>query len=205
MQTSRQVTQAELARALGVTRQAISDLVARAVLTMDAAGRIDLDQARATIAERVRPSGKTAAAAAPLAPPPPPQPAPISATFAAAPQPQPAETSMNYHVARTLREASEASIAQLKLRQLTGDLIQRDPATQATFTAFRQLRDALQTMGRNLAPKLAALHSDSHAIEHAINAAVSDVLGSFQRKTLPSLAARMGNSADATATIGARP
>lgn len=198
--TRANATQAELARLLGVSRQAIRKHVASGKLTPDADGRLVIEDARHALAEQVRLSGKTNTAAAQQAALPPQQSsAPAPAAMPAQPGP------MSYHLAKTLREATEANIAQIKLQQMQGNLIQRDPATQATFTAFRQLRDALQPLGRNLAPKLAALQSDTHAIEQAITVAVADVLSSFKRKTLPSLAARMGNSADATATIGAMP
>ncbi|WP_230690847.1 hypothetical protein, partial [Streptococcus pneumoniae] len=70
------VSQASLARALGVTRQAVHDLIRRGVLVPDADGRFDVDRSRAQIADRVRPSGKTASAAAAMGtnpPPPPPE------------------------------------------------------------------------------------------------------------------------------------
>lgn len=149
----RKLTQAELARTLNVSRQAIGDLVARGILVVDETGRVDEADARARIAEQVRPSGKTAAAT-------------TAGSHAKQAQSE-GQTSMNYHVARTLREATEASIAQIKLRQMSGELIAREPATQATFTAFRSLRDALTTLGRNLSPRLAALNSDSREIGRA--------------------------------------
>lgn len=195
--TCTHATQAELARLLGVSRQAIRKHVAAGKLTPDADGRLVIDDARHALAEQVRLSGKTNAAAAQQAALPPQQ----------APAPEPVKATsgpMSYHLAKTLREATEANIAQIKLQQMQGNLIEREPATQAVFTAFRQLRDSATGLSRNISPKLAALGNDSHAMERLIAAAIAEVFTTFQRKTLPRLAARLGNSADASSTAAAR-
>ena len=56
------LSQAALARELDVSRQAVNDLVKRGILPIDKDGLIDVELARHAIANRVRPSGKTAAA-----------------------------------------------------------------------------------------------------------------------------------------------
>jgi predicted DNA-binding transcriptional regulator AlpA len=60
--TAHRVKPAELARMLGVSRQAIHDLIKRKVISRDGDGLIAAEMARIAIANRVRPSGKTAAA-----------------------------------------------------------------------------------------------------------------------------------------------
>lgn len=105
------VRQAELARRLEVSRQAIGDLVARGILKVGEDGLIDVATARAAIAANVHPTAKTAAAARPEPPEtPPPPPA------------QTKPTALDYHGARTLREYTEAQRAALKLRQELGEL-----------------------------------------------------------------------------------
>jgi len=101
------VRQAELARRLEVSRQAIGDLVARGILMVGADGLVDVDSARSAISANVHPTGKTAAAARPAEGPPPDAPKP---------------TTIDYHAAKTLREYTEAQRAALKLRQELGEL-----------------------------------------------------------------------------------
>ena len=58
----RKLTESGLARELGVSRQAIHDLVKREILTKDKDGLIDVEMAKIALANRVHPSSKTAAA-----------------------------------------------------------------------------------------------------------------------------------------------
>ena len=67
--TVRRVKPAELARELGVSRQAIADLIRRGVLSQDADGLLDHELARVALANRVRPSSKTAKALTSAPPP----------------------------------------------------------------------------------------------------------------------------------------
>ena len=105
--TGERVRQAELARRLEVSRQAIGDLVSRGVLTIGSDGLVDVDAARAAIAANVHPAAKTAAAARP-----------DDAPTTDAPKP----ATIDYHAAKTLREYTEAQRAALKLRQELGEL-----------------------------------------------------------------------------------
>jgi hypothetical protein len=149
---ARRVRQAQLARELGVTRQSINELVKRGVLPEDGDGLIDVELARVALANRVRPSSKTAAAlgtavigadGAPLP--------------AAAPAPAAVDTSTtSYHVAKTLREATEAKIAQLKLAELSGELIRVADVRSAYAKRAAGLREALLQLPSRLAPVMAA-------------------------------------------------
>lgn len=187
----RKLKPAGLARELGVTRQAIHELVKRSILSVDADGLIDVELAKVALANRVRPSGKTAAA---LASPPAPM-----AQQPATPATDPNATS--YHVAKTLREVTEAKIAQVKLAEMEKRLIAKEPAVTAAYTAFRSLRDAGMTLGRKLASKLAPM-TDQREIQLAIDAAVREVFDTFANRTLVSLVENLGDGAmpeDATA------
>jgi hypothetical protein len=140
------LTESGLARQLGVSRQAVHELVKRGVLSKDKDGLIDFELAKHALMNRVRPSGKTAASlqepsTQPTTPP------PETST-------EPEITS--YHVAKTLREAAEAQIARIKLSEMQGDVIQVS-AVRATWAArIASTRDALLQIPSRLAPVLAA-------------------------------------------------
>jgi hypothetical protein len=157
---AQKLTESGLARELGVSRQAVHDLVKRGILTKDASNLIDLDTAKKELMNKVRPSGKTAANLQP-------EPASTLAESPTATDPQqppaPSEPTdyndpeiTSYHVAKTLREAAEAQIARHKLGLLQGSIIPRDHAERAMMLVGRQVRDALQSSRRRLSPYLAS-------------------------------------------------
>lgn len=171
---------AELARRLGVSRQAVSDLVRRGILTPDANGRIDEAAARAAILASVHPTSKTvqaaqASAPAPIAPVAA-APAPAPAVVPAAPQPEAAAT--NYHVAKTMREAAEAHIARLKLAEMRGELIRTDAVRAVMSNIFATTREAVLQMPARLAPLLAA-ESDPAAVQNLLHAELHAALESL--------------------------
>ena len=176
------VRPAELARRLGVSRQAVSDLVRRGILTPDANGRIDEAAARAAILASVHPTSKTvqaaqASAPAPIAPIAPVAAAPAPAVApAAAPQPEAAAT--NYHVAKTMREAAEAHIARLKLAEMRGELIRTDAVRAVMSNIFATTREAVLQMPARLAPLLAA-ESDPAAVQNLLHAELHAALESL--------------------------
>lgn len=186
----RRVRQAELARELGVSRQAIGDLVKRGIISADADGLIDVELAKVAIAQRVRPSGKTSEAIAP-APPPLGLPAPVAPP--AEKEVDPAHAT-SFHVARTLREAEEAKMARMKRQQMEGSLIEKDPAITAVFTAFRLLRDTAMPLGRRVAAKVATM-SDPREIQLLIDAEVRQVFATFSERTLANLTTAMTGAA----------
>lgn len=174
------VRPAELARRLGVSRQAVSDLVRRGILTPDANGRIDEAAARAAILASVHPTSKTvqaaqASAPAPIAPVAA-APAPAPAVVPAAPQPEAAAT--NYHVAKTMREAAEAHIARLKLAEMRGELIRTDAVRAVMSNIFATTREAVLQMPARLAPLLAA-ESDPAAVQNLLHAELHAALESL--------------------------
>jgi transcriptional regulator with XRE-family HTH domain len=179
--TSQRVTQAQLARELGVTRQAIGDLVNRRVLALGADGKLDLAEAREIIRERVRPSAKTAGVAG-------------STAGAGDAPPATADASASYFIAKAQREVTEAQIAALRLQQMQGELIDRDAAIQATFTAFRTLRDTINYLPRQLAGQLVGLETPRQA-QQLLEGAIRDTLQDFQSKVLAAMARRLGSQA----------
>jgi hypothetical protein len=173
-----------MARELNVSRQAIHDLIGRGIISPDADGLLDAELVRVALANRVRPSGKTAAALGHSVGSLPP--AGNAADTGAAPD------STSYHVAKTLREAAEARIAQLKLAEMERKLIDAAGAKRAAYTAFRSLRDALMVVGRKIAPTVAA-QTDPRDVQQAIESAIRDALDAFARRTLVSLSSDIGD------------
>ena len=167
---------------LGVTRQAVHELIEREVLTLGADRLLDLEASRAAIAERVRPTAKSAAAVAP--------PADADAVPAGD-----ATNASTLYVAKAQREVAEARMAELRLQQLERALIDREAAVQAAFTAFRTLRDNLMQTPRRVAGQVLALTSPRE-VQLLLEDAIRQTLEDFQRKTLAGLAQRMGDQAD---------
>jgi hypothetical protein len=156
--TAPKATPAALARLLGVSRQAVADLIKRQIIPIDSAGLIDVDLARHAITNRVRPSGKAATAAAG---------GQVEAPHAAATPPldqareqannsATSDATTSYHVAKTLREVAEARIAQLKLAEMRGDLIRADEVRSTQARLVSGLREALLQIPARLAPVVAA-------------------------------------------------
>lgn len=111
------VTQAELARRLGVSRQAINALQNQGRIPRSPDGRIDEDEARHAIAMSVHPASKTASAVQGTLPD-----AASPSIGAKAGATVSKDPEMSYHVAKTLREVAEAQIAALKLRAMKDEL-----------------------------------------------------------------------------------
>lgn len=158
---------AELARELGVSRQAIHDLGKRGIIAPDENGRYDLETVRRAIAENMTRSDSKTLGSVLSEPEPEADPA------------APADASPSFHAARTLRETYEAGLAKLKLEQAAGSLIDRDSYERAAFTAARQLRDALVlTFPQKYAARLAPL-TDPWDLEQSLRRFLADELGAL--------------------------
>lgn len=153
------LTPAELARAFGVSRQAIHKLIKAGKLTAGEDGRIDHDAARLAIASSVHPGAKTAQAvtgggAVPAG-------ADAGRVIPAAATQflhDSDEHGMptNFHVARTLRETEEARIAKLKREEMEGLLIRVSAVEAAWAASLAAVREHLLQLRARLAPLLAA-------------------------------------------------
>jgi len=165
------LTESGLARQLGVSRQAVHELVKRGVLSKDKDGLIDFELAKHALMNRVRPSGKTTASLQ--------EPATPAATQTPETSTEPEITS--YHVAKTLREAAEAQIARLKLAEMQGDVIQVS-AVRATWAArIASTRDALLQIPSRLAPVLAA-ETDLAAVTLLLEDEIRQALAELSRE-----------------------
>lgn len=136
------VRQAELARRLEVSRQAIGDLVARGILMLGADGLIDVETARQAIADNIHPTGKTAAAARPA-----------ESNQADQPAAPPKPPTIDFHAARTLHMYTVAQREALKLRTELGELAPRAELDRLMKLAVINAREYL----RSEPPRLAVL------------------------------------------------
>jgi len=87
----------------------------------------------------------------------------------------------DYWSAKTKREAAEASIAELKLAELSGSLVQRDSVDRMLFGAARTMRDQMLALAPRLAASLAPM-SDPKAIELKIADEVRVALRAFAQQ-----------------------
>lgn len=163
------LNQSALARLLGVSRQAVNDLVKRGVLTSDADGLIDVELARYAITQRVRPSSKTSAAldAATVKPPPA---ANVNDSSAAD---DVAVTS--YHAAKTLREAEEARIARLKREEMEGALIRTTAVRTVIANTLASTRESLLQIPARMATVLAS-ETDAARVHDLLQAELHSAL-----------------------------
>jgi hypothetical protein len=109
----------------------------------------------------------------------------------------------SYAALRTRREAAEAQMAELALAKELGNVIEREPAVSAVFTAFRALRDGGLVIGRKLAANVAAMN-DAREVQAAIDTAQRELFDTFSRRTLPALLAKLGPEAAEEGAGGAQ-
>jgi hypothetical protein len=200
---ARLLTQVEFAKELGVSKQAVSDLLRRNVISRNEDGLIDAELAKLALQHRMRPGSKTAssvgggaAASQPQAP---------GTPDATGPQPPLAAPVENgFNAARTEREWEEVAISRLRRQEMEGAVIERVPATRAVFTLARGLRDSLMPIGRRLAAKAAAL-TEPHAIDQLYTAELRAALDAFCAKALPQTVVDMAGDAGPKAATAIEP
>lgn len=102
---------------------------------------------------------------------------PPAQAAAASPVPSPAPES-GYSAARTRREVAEAEQAEIELRRVRGDLVEREGVDRAGFEIGRDLRDTMDSAVNSLAAELAACGNADKCAEvlRRHNRAVCDVL-----------------------------
>lgn len=83
------------------------------------------------------------------------------------PAPAAAPTVTSYHVAKTLREAAEARLAQLKLAQKQGEVVQVQAVRTVLAATFAAVRETMLQLPARVAPLL-AVESDPAAIQTAL-------------------------------------
>lgn len=157
--SAERMSQAELARDLGVSRQAINKLVKKGVIKVGRDRKINAHEARKAIGAHVHPTGKTVEA--------------LDAPTHAA-----EESTLSYHVAKTLREATEAKLAMLKYEELKDNLMRSDVIRNEILEAGLAVSNRLQQMASSLAPIVTA-ETDQNANHELISEYVHQSLTSL--------------------------
>lgn len=183
-------SQAQLARLLGISRQAVNDLVNRNIIPIDAGGKIDVALARVALAERVRPSAKSNAESTAAEVPP---------AGNTAGEQDPDHVPLSYHVAKTLREAANARMDQLRLRKMQGELTEISKVEAAIFTASRMLRDMVLNVPKRIAADAVAT-GDARLCERMMADALRRCFIDFQQMASATLAAPEGDAAAEAST-----
>ena len=142
---AKRVTQSELARRVGVSRQAIHDLINRGLLQKGDDGLIDFEQAKRDIDNNLKKvDAKTLNNI--IGNPPP------SSLFDKPEQPN------EYNAARLRDIEATAGMKELKLKEKEGSLIDKEGYERAAHTTARTLRDALiNNLPARISQELAAL------------------------------------------------
>lgn len=94
------------------------------------------------------------------------------------PRPAPLASDESHDMARTRREIAEANLAELKLAELNGRLVDRDAMRSAHARSALAFRDALLQLGARLAPLLAA-ETDQNKVQQLIDAEHRHALQQF--------------------------
>lgn len=183
----KRLTQAEIGRALGISKQAVSQLKAKGmpVDTIESAARwratnIDLGRAKGArvvlahsdLDEQDRSPSAPAGDVDDPADDPEGQPEQLGGSADA-----PENTA--YRQARAEREQVRLERERLALGQLRGQLINVDEAIRMSFTAFRSLRDAVLNVPARVKDQVAAEQDPFH-VERVIEAELSAALASFE-------------------------
>ena len=165
------MTQSEYAKHRGVSRVAVHHAIRDSRITL-IEGKIDPTVAdiqwAANTRARVRNAGSDPA---PIAPPP-------AGTIVA----NDADPQISYEEARRRRELAEASIAEMKQAELSGELIRTNAVRAAWAGKITFTRDALLQIPARLSPQLAA-ESDLAAVTALLEGEIRQVLSHL--RTLP--------------------
>ena len=156
------VSMAEYARRRGCTEGAVRKAVADKRITL-AAGKVDPVAADAQWARNTRVRAGSHAANEPTSP--------------TSPLPDaPGEERVSYDEARRRREAAEAAIAELRLRETTGELVRADAIRSALARRAATFREALLQIPARLSAQLVAETDQAavHALlEHELRATMA--------------------------------
>lgn len=90
------------------------------------------------------------------------------------------QSSSKYWTARTQREEAEAEKAQLEVRKMRGDLVDRERVERASYEAGRLLRDMVLSVPSKVAPEVLALASPQ-AVEARLRDELRKVLSELSR------------------------
>lgn len=96
--------------------------------------------------------------------------------------------------------AAQAGIAERELAEKNRTLTSTALARQTTMSAWRFLRDMLQSFGRQVTPKIAHL-TDQRDIQQVIDSEMRSLLKTFGSRTMPELLLTIGNGLPLPASL----
>ena len=171
-ETAARLSEAAAARECGISRQAVHEWVKRGLIAKGPDGLLCAKEVQ-VLRAGLHPSAK---ASAPPPEPPAPQAPPPSSMPEASVTPASDDAAMtSYHVAKTLREAAEARIAQLKLAELRGELVRAQDVSVELSRTFATFREAMQQIPPRVSAILAA-ESDQARIHDLLDAEIHTAL-----------------------------
>ncbi len=88
----------------------------------------------------------------------------------------------DWSTARARRESAQAETAEIELRKLKGELVDRAGVERAAMQTYRTVRDTLDALPARLAPELAGLAADAWAIECRLREAIRQTLAAVVGK-----------------------
>lgn len=94
---------------------------------------------------------------------------------------------IDYHEARRMREVAEAKIAELKLAEIDGTLIERETVRIVVFEILRGLRDTLTSMSRRVSAAVAVIDDAGECerlIKSEIDRALESVITELKQKKI---------------------
>lgn len=86
----------------------------------------------------------------------------------------------SYHVAKTLREAAEARIAQLRLAELRGELVRAQDINVELARIFATFRESMQQIPNRMAAIL-AVETDQARVHDLLDAEITGALLHLKR------------------------
>lgn len=173
-ETDARLSEAAAARVCGISRQAVHEWVKRGLITKGPDGLLSAQDVQ-TLRAGLHPRGKASA-------PPPTQPAapPTSAPNQPV-MPASEDAAMtSYHVAKTLREAAEARIAQLRLAELRGELVRAQDINVELARIFATFRESMQQIPNRMAAIL-AVETDQARVHDLLDAEITGALLHLKR------------------------
>jgi DNA-binding transcriptional MerR regulator len=164
-ETAARLSEAAAARECGISRQAVHEWVKRGLIAKGPDGLLCAREVQ-VLRAGLHPSSKASAPPTVPSPATPPEPAVPASDDAAM---------TSYHVAKTLREAAEARIAQLKLAELQGQLVRAADIQAELSRIFATFREAMQQIPNRLAAVLAA-ETDQARVHDALDVEIRNAL-----------------------------
>jgi hypothetical protein len=163
--TAARLSEAAAARECGISRQAVHEWVKRGLIAKGPDGLLCAREVQ-VLRAGLHPSSKASAPPTVPSPAAPPEPAVPASDDAAM---------TSYHVAKTLREAAEARIAQIKLAELQGQLVRAADIQAELSRIFATFREAMQQIPNRLAAVLAA-ETDQARVHDALDVEIRSAL-----------------------------